>query len=429
MTGDLRDDLRRARRATDVTFAKFAALAGFSVPYLRNVENGTRTVTAEVAAAYDRVCDTGGVFAAAVAGMDAITAQPWNQAGALTALTDLANGEGVDRRSFVAASSGALAGLVGRWRAALVSGEGLTAAGSRQVPAALIGHIDDRLDHLRHLDDGLGSGVIASHARNELVLLVHLLRTGAYADAAGQRLYALAAEASRQAAWALFDQNQHRAARRYFETALRASATAADPVTGAYAMSFMAIQCYSTGQPSDAVSLLEAAQSAVAGKSTPRMTAMLWMRLARSLSKTGDAQRCAHALHQARTALAQGPHPDDPATLYWVTEGEVEMIAGSSALELGNPAEALRRFEASAAANYQGDDAFPRTNAIYLSRAAEAHLALRDLDAAVQAADHAVRCLGGVDSARSASSVSGLRKKFQQHSAVPVVRDFLDATR
>jgi transcriptional regulator with XRE-family HTH domain len=48
---------------------------------------------------------------------------------------------------------------------------------------------------------------------------------------------------SRQAAWDYIDQDNHPAARRYFETALRASATAGDPVTGAYALSFAAVQC------------------------------------------------------------------------------------------------------------------------------------------------------------------------------------------
>jgi len=72
-------------------------------------------------------------------------------------------------------------------------------------------------------------------------------------------LYSLAAEASRQAAWAHFDQDNHPAASRCFETALRASATAGDPVTGAYTLSFLAVQCYSTGEARQAISLLETA--------------------------------------------------------------------------------------------------------------------------------------------------------------------------
>jgi hypothetical protein len=105
------------------------------------------------------------------------------------------------------------------------------------------------------------------------------------------------------------------------------------------------------------------------------------------------------------------------------------MIAGSSALDLGDPAQAIRCFDAAIAADYRGDDQYPRSHAIYLARAAEAHLRLHDLDAALDRAAHAVRCLGGVDSARSASAITGLRAKLAPHAASPAVREFLDATR
>jgi hypothetical protein len=52
-----------------------------------------------------------------------------------------------------------------------------------------------------------------------------------------------------------------------------------------------------------------------------------------------------------------------------------------------------------------------------------------DIDAALEGAAHAVRCLGGVDSARSASAITGLRDKLAPHTASPPVRDFLEARR
>jgi hypothetical protein len=158
------------------------------------------------------------------------------------------------------------------------------------------------------------------------------------------------------------------------------------------------------------------------------MTAMLAARSARSHSKAGHRKACASLLHEARNALDHGPHPDDPDILYWVTYGEVEMIAGSSALDLGDYTQAIRCFNAAMQSDYRGDDQYPRSHAIYLARAAEAHLALRDLDAAIDQANHAVRCLGGVDSARSATAVKTLRARLAPHAASRPVRDFLDAT-
>ena len=358
------------------------------------------------------------------------TSVPWDQSGTLAVLAGLTSGDGVDRRTFIAASGAAMAVLATRWRSALASSSQLLpGTGSRQVGQELVSHIGERLDYLRHLDDELGSGDLAALARNELALIVRLLCGGSYTDAVGRRLYALAAEASRQAAWDYFDQDDHPAARWYFEAALRASATAGDPVTGACTLSFAAVQCYSTGEPQDAVALLETASDTVARTGTPKMAAMLAARSARACSKAGSKRDCARQLHQARAALDRGPHPGDAPVMYWVTHGEIEMIAGSSALELGDHAQAIRCFDAAIAADYRGDDQYPRSHAIYLARAAEAHLRLHDLDAALDRAAHAVRCPGGVDSARSASAITALCAKLAPHAASPAVREFLDATR
>lgn len=434
MSGGLSAALREARKSSGLPFAIFAKRARFSESHLRSVENGNRPVTLAVVRAYDRVLVTGGRFAAAfalsspAAESDGNHAMAWDQRGTLEMMTGLLSGGEVNRRAFIAASGSALTVLAARWRSALGGSGPLGACGSRQVSSALVTHVEDRLDHLRHLDDELGSGDLAGLAKSELALIVRLLRVGRYSDETGGRLYGLAAEACRQAAWDFFDQDNQAAARQYFETALRASATADDPVTGGYVLSFAAVQCYSTGQPQQAVSLLETALTAAGRGATPRMKAMLAARSARAVSKTGSQPGCAHFLHLARAALDHGPHPDDPPFLYWVSQGEIEMIAGSSALDLGDPAQAIRCFDAAMAADYRGDDQYPRSHAIYLARAAEAHLVLHDLDAATEKAAHAVRCLGGVDSARSSSAIAGLRAKLRPHADSRAVREFLGQT-
>jgi tetratricopeptide (TPR) repeat protein len=409
--------LREARRESGLSFREFASLAGFSESHLRNVENGHRAVTEDVVAAYDRV-------------LAAAASLPWTQPGAQAAIAGLASGGGLDRREFVTASSATLTMLSASWRGALARQDPLSSEnGSRQVQPQLVTHIGQRLAYLRRLDDELGGGELAQMAQAELVLAARLLKDGSYTAATGGRLYSLAAEASRQAAWAYFDQDNHGAARRCFETALRASAAAGDPVTGAYTLSFMAVQSYSTGEAQQAISLLETARDTVAGLGSARMTAMLTARSARAHSKVGHRKACAQLLNEACSALDRGPCPDDPDVLYWVTYGEIEMIAGSSAFDLGDHAQAIRCFDGAIQANYRGDDQYPRSHAIYLARAAEAYLALHDLDAAIERANHAVRCLGGVDSARSATAVKNLRARLAPHAAAPRVRDFLDATR
>lgn len=427
MSDQLRDDMRQARRASGMVWARFAREAGFGEAYLRNVENGNRSVTPGVAAAYDKVLRTGGAFTTALhdTGSTAAEDVPWDQPGSLTVLTDLLKGSKVDRRGFLSAAA-ALTVSANSWSKALELVGSTTTPVALPAGPALLAHMDDRLDHLRHLDDELGSGEVFQLARSELSLIVKLIKSRRYDGPTVDHLHSMASEAARQVAWAAFDQSHPGTAQRFFEGSLRASAEAGDPISGAYGLSFAAIQCYSTpGQAGKAVSLLEAAQAQIKRKATPRMHAMLAARTARALSETGAKKECAHQLHLARAALDKGTHDDDPKTLYWVDYGEIEMIAGSAALHLGDPAEAVRRFEAAMKASYPGDEEYPRSNAIYLARAAEAHLAMHDVDAAVANARHSARCLGSVDSARSASELKGLREKLVPHTSHAAVREFL----
>ncbi|HEV2634518.1 MAG TPA: hypothetical protein VGX23_05195 [Actinocrinis sp.] len=425
---DLRKDLRDARRSTTNTFAQFARQAGYSESHLRSAENGSRELTVDIVNAYDRVLATGGTFGERFAEIQAQSQAmllPWDQGTTRDVLNGLLSGDAVGRRLFVTLSGSAFVAIAGRWEAALASREALARDGSRKIGPALVAHIADRLNHLRHLDDEVGSGELAQLAQNELALIAQLLRLGQCSDEVSRQLYALASEASRQVAWNSFDQHAHETARRFFALSLRASATASDAGGGAYALSFMAVQCYSTGQAREALSLLDTARTSVRGKSTALMSAMIDARAARSMSKTGDRSGCAHMLFEARKHLDRGPSPDDPTYLYWVTEGEIEMIAGSSALELGDPKEAVRRFDAAVMAEYPGEEKYPRSHAIYMARAADAHITLRDLDAAVECAAHAMRCLGGVNSARSTTTFTELKHKLAVHSDTRVVKDFL----
>lgn len=429
MSDQLRHDMREARRASGMVWAKFAREAGFGEAYLRNVENGNRSVTADVAAAYDRVLQTGGAFTGTRATTTSVIMKnvPWTQDGTLTVLTELVDGSGVDRRGFLTAGL-ALSTSATNWSKALEPIRPARTPTALPNGPALLAHMDDRLDHLRHLDDELGSGEVYKLARTELSLTVKLIKTRRYTGATLDHLHSMAAETARQVAWSAFDQDRFGIAQRFFDASLRASAEAGDPISGAYTLSFAAIQCYSTPhQASRAVSLLDTARTQVKRKGTPRMEAMLAARTARALSKTGTKKEAARQLHLARVALDKGRCDDDPKTLYWVDYGEIEMIAGSSALELGDPAEAVRRFEAALSASYPGDEEFPRSHAIYLARASEAHLAMHDLDGAVAKARHAAACLGLVDSARSASELKGLCEKLAPHTSYAAVRDFLQS--
>ncbi|WP_322779881.1 hypothetical protein [Frankia sp. Cas4] len=188
----------------------------------------------------------------------------------------------------------------------------------------------------------------------------------------------------------------------------------------------MAIQTYTKGDPRQAASLVQVAIDSVHHDATPRLQAALHARLARALAKAADGPGSARALLAAQHAIDCGPHDDDPPWTYWVTPGEIHMLAASCALDLAEPHRAIDHFHDAVTA-YDGTLS-PRDHAIFLARSADAHLALGDLDAACADATAAVDRLHGVDSDRSTATVADIRRKLARHHNSLAVRDFLTRT-
>lgn len=349
---------------------------------------------------------------------------PWTQAGMLHALADTATGAPMDRRAFLIATGATLTGAADHWYTSLGHPVPAHVTGRLHVTETMVDHLEHRLDHLRRLDDTLGGGSLRSLAAEELRLATHLLDDARYTSTVGHRLHSAVAEAARLNGWLSFDSGHHAAAQRYYLTALRAAAIADDHTTGANTLAFMAIQTYSTGNPADAVDLVETAQTALGRGATPRVRAMLHARTARAHAKTGQQKSCARALNAAYDAHAHGPCDDDPAWCYWLTTGELENVAGSCALDLGDAARALHHFHAALAAAYDRDSCH-RDHAIYLTRTAEAHLAQGDIEHACASATQAATLLGGVASARASSTLDGFRGKLDPYRDSPSARHFL----
>jgi hypothetical protein len=306
----------------------------------------------------------------------------------------------VDRRGFLIATGTTLTAFAADWTGSFDQVPAAQATGNRRLTAEMVTHIEQRLEHLRRMDDVLGGGELRRIAMAEFELVSRLADQTVYDSATGRRLFSTVSEAGRIAGWLHFDQGRQAAAQKYYLTALRASATAGDAEVGANVLAFMAIQTYSVGNPQDAVNLVQTAHDQVRRRTTPLVRSILHARTARALSKTPHGRyACARELNKSRDAFAEGSRDNDPPWAYWVTQGEIEMLAGSCALDLGDPAAALRFFENAGAADY-ASGGYVRDNALFLTRAAEAHLALGHIDEACGKARQAHEQNGGVDSAR-----------------------------
>ncbi|WP_052744263.1 hypothetical protein [Streptomyces odonnellii] len=187
---------------------------------------------------------------------------------------------------------------------------------------------------------------------------------------------------------------------------------------------------YSTGDPAGALQLVDAAHRQAARTGSPRMAAVLHARASRAHARAGNNLASRRAEQAMFDAYDRAGLPDnEPACVYWINRDELHGWAATNALDLRDPRRALTHHAAVTAAHRTGthDQSHPRTAALRLTREADAHLALGNLDAAVHTATRAVQALGGVTSARGTSLLTGLRKKLALHPT-PLVRDFLEST-
>jgi tetratricopeptide (TPR) repeat protein len=351
---------------------------------------------------------------------DSLICVPWTLEATRHALIETASGGTMDRRGFLLATGAALTTMAATWSNLLntsSAGKAYTRIGMDAIDG-----LHARLAHLSRLDDMLGSGKLRELASAELNLITSLLTDTTHSPAVEQQLYGLAAEASRLCGWLSYDSGHHTAAQRYYLTALRASATADDVLVGANTMAFMAIQHYTVGEPRDAITLTQAARATLAKHSTPKTMAILHAREARAHAKLGDDNACTPALDAAFTALTTST--DEPNWTYWINPTEIHMLAGSCALDLGEPSRALHHF--STAHTSFDATTYPAGAAIYLARTAQAHLALGDLDAVAHHATQALQCHTTIDSARGDNTLTALRDDLAPHHTHPAIHDFLD---
>lgn len=348
----------------------------------------------------------------------------WTPAGTLHVLTDM--GGSVDRRGFLIATSAALTASLTQWAAAAPAFA--LSDRARRVGAEAPALFESRLHALRQLDDLVGASQVYSAALVELRLITDLLKNASYSDQVGRRLFACAAEASRICGWCAYDTGRPAESERHFIAALRACGSAGEPTLGATVLAFWANLRYNHCDSRGALQLVDTAMADVHRITSPRAKAMLHARAARAHSKEGESTAAWRQVDAAFAAYSSAPSPDeDLPSLGWITHGELHQVAASSALSLGEPRRALEHFDAALTHTDRYDvGRETRGTAIYMSRQAEAHLALDDLDAAVEVGREVIALMGGIDSARATSTLSELRDGLGRHAHVPAVRNFLD---
>ncbi|MGH3621908.1 MAG: helix-turn-helix domain-containing protein [Sciscionella sp.] len=304
---------------------------------------------------------------------------PWSLAGMMRVLHEMAGGP-MDRRGFLVITGATLTGVADRWGATVARPQALPEPYQGRLTPAFLDQLDHRLGDLRRLDDAVGGRELRQLAVAEFRWLTQLADDAVYTDAAGQRLFSLITEAARICGWLHFDAGQHAAAQSYYVTALRASATANDTLTGANVLQCMSLQSSLTGHPTDAVSLIEAAEQRTKYAATPRLKALFASRKAKAYARARDAASCGRALTEAERCLDTATSgTSEPDWLYFFDEAQFAAQAASSWVDLHQPTRArplLDNALSSMAPHYIRD------RAIYYGRSAHAHVHAAELDPA-----------------------------------------------
>lgn len=345
-------------------------------------------------------------------------AQGWDAPGAVDALATVVDADAMERRRFLALTGLTLTGVAHQWLfdparvAASVLG--------KRVDHALVDDLERVADARRRMDDAIGGGALLPSTREDLRLVVALLRNASYTEDVGQRLYGVAAEFSRLAGWLACDSDAPALAQRYFAAGIRAAHLSGDRAIGANLLGFMSVQAGRSDKPSDAVVLAESALQ-TESQLSPAVAASLHARLAQGAARSGDAARWRSAQERSFELLANSTPEDEPDWIYWFTQADAEGIAGRSLLALGKFSEAEPRLQRAVA---MLDPAHSRDRAVLLCHLATARISAGRVDHACAAANEAATLIRRLDSAHDERRLGDFRRAAEPYESSAAVKEF-----
>lgn len=344
--------------------------------------------------------------------------QCWDAAGAIAALSEVVDAEGMERRHFMTMTGLSLTAVAHQW---LLDPARVAASvlGTR-TDHAVVDDLERVAEARRRLDDALGGGSLLPSTREDLRLVVALLKNSSYAEEVGQRLHAVAAEFSRLAGWLAYDSGQLALAQRYFMAALRSAHVSGDRALGANILGFMSTQAAQSDVPQDATVLAESALKDEK-KLTPAVAASIYSRLALGAAHADDAAVSQRARDRSFDLLSRSAPENEPPWIYWFTKADAEALAGWSLLVLRQPGAAeshLRR------AVSLLDPGFTRDRAGILCDLAAARLGMGAVERACVTAGEAATIIRRLDSPRQSHLLTDFRRAAQPYADSTAVRAF-----
>ncbi len=328
----------------------------------------------------------------------------------------------VERRRFLLDSTFAIgAGSTGALRWLTLPPEGRPVAGGvRRVGMADIAAIREVTRSFGELDNRFGGGRVRSAVVKYLdTAVAPLLREGSYAEATGRALASAAAELTRLAGWMAYDLEQHGLAQRYLIQALRLARGAGDHGLGGEILAGMSHQALYIGQPAHALDLARAAQLSARRAGVFALLAEAHAVEAHAHALLEDRTACATSLHEAEVAFDRRGSGDEPDWIAYFDEAYLSAKFAHCFRDLGDGAATVRH----ARRSLRMDGRYVRGRMFNLSLLSAGLLRCGELEHACAVAAQALELSAGLQSARTRSYMTDLRRRLRPFAGEAVVAE------
>ncbi|UQA94352.1 helix-turn-helix domain-containing protein [Streptomyces halobius] len=298
----------------------------------------------------------------------------------------------------------------------------LSARTGRRIGAGTADDLQKRAHGLRLADDVLAGGDLMRPALRELRSAVRIYREATHTEDVGRQLLIQIVELAQIAGWIASDAGQHMEAERIYRLGLSAADKARDATLAGHLLGSLAYQRTNTGDVKEGLTMARAAL-VNASEAPPRARALYLDRVAWAHTQTGEAQPAMRALGEASEALAQHDGEEEPAYLYWVDAGELQVMESRVYTELRRPLRAVPLLR-DVLSRY--DATHTRELALYLSWLAVALADANEPEEAASTAERVITLSADVASERTSERVRVVLARLEAFKDVPEVRALLD---
>ncbi|MFF4693743.1 XRE family transcriptional regulator [Streptomyces sp. NPDC001307] len=326
----------------------------------------------------------------------------------------------LDRRSFIAYTSGSLAALAHQW--AMTESGPFPRWGAGDVDAEMVTWLETTGAELIQL-------ATERRKRTHRLLDAHLntvteiISEGRYTRAVEQRLHTLAASLAQAIAWQQFDERHHAYASRFWHAALHNAHTAGQRDLGAGVLSDLAYQLLWLNDADTAAAVLE---YAIPRTQHPVARSLLYLRRARALAVLDERGRCRQALSQAEKWLDAPSYDPPPMWCSWMSHADLAADTGRCLAHLGQLRRAHQLMD-------EGMALLPatrsKTRSVFLAYQAETHLRAGDADIAAETATRAFDLATRINAPRCVTMIHDLEPEFAPYGHVAGVDELLERLR